>query len=103
MTQPSIACPRCGKTSYHLADVAVGYCGRCHWWTSDPAGVLNQAWVIAQVEQQGAIAPLEHGPVPQPGRPVLDLLDHGDPPAGGVLFWFVAVLLIVTVIVAAVR
>lgn len=32
----SITCPRCGATSYHPKDVEYGYCGRCHWWTSDP-------------------------------------------------------------------
>lgn len=32
----SITCPRCGAKSYHPEDVRQGYCGRCHWWTSDP-------------------------------------------------------------------
>jgi ribosomal protein L37E len=32
----SITCPRCGMTSYHPRDVEEGYCGNCHWWTSDP-------------------------------------------------------------------
>lgn len=31
--QPSITCPRCGKTSYHPDDVKQGYCGNCHDWT----------------------------------------------------------------------
>jgi ribosomal protein L37E len=35
-TQPSITCPECGRTSYHPDDIAQGYCGHCHWWTSDP-------------------------------------------------------------------
>lgn len=35
-TQPSITCPRCGATSYNPGDIANTYCGRCHWWTSDP-------------------------------------------------------------------
>lgn len=34
--QPSITCPRCGRTSYHPEDIKQGYCGACHWWTSDP-------------------------------------------------------------------
>lgn len=38
--QPSINCPRCGMTSYHPNDIEAGYCGKCHWWTSDP--VLGQ-------------------------------------------------------------
>lgn len=33
--QPSITCPRCGRTSYHPEDIRQGYCGACHWWTSD--------------------------------------------------------------------
>lgn len=30
----SITCPRCGRISYHPEDVAQGYCGACHAWTS---------------------------------------------------------------------
>lgn len=29
-------CPRCGRTSYHPADVEAGYCGACHAWTGRP-------------------------------------------------------------------
>jgi hypothetical protein len=32
--QPSITCPRCGRTSYHPDDIAAGYCGACHDFTS---------------------------------------------------------------------
>jgi ribosomal protein L37E len=32
---PSITCPRCGATSYHPADIAHGYCGRCHAFAED--------------------------------------------------------------------
>ena len=28
--QPSITCPRCGRTSYHPKDIQTGYCGACH-------------------------------------------------------------------------
>lgn len=31
---PGITCPECGRTSYHPQDVAEGYCGHCHKWTS---------------------------------------------------------------------
>jgi hypothetical protein len=31
----SFTCPRCGRTSHHPTDVAEGYCGACHDWTSD--------------------------------------------------------------------
>lgn len=34
--QPSITCPVCAMTSYHPEDIRQGYCGNCHWWTSDP-------------------------------------------------------------------
>ena len=59
VTQPSITCPRCGKTSYNPNDIAQGYCGGsgCHWWTSDP--VLGAPEVIAQAEADGAIQPLD--------------------------------------------
>lgn len=49
----SITCPRCGATSYHPEDIAQGYCGRCHWWTSDP--LLGAPWVIAELEREGKI------------------------------------------------
>ena len=32
--EASITCPRCGRTSYHPRDIAEGYCGACHDWTS---------------------------------------------------------------------
>ncbi len=35
--QASITCPVCGRTSHHPTDVAEGYCGACHDWTSPPA------------------------------------------------------------------
>lgn len=34
-TAPSITCPRCERTSWNPNDIAAGYCGACHWWTSD--------------------------------------------------------------------
>lgn len=54
--QPSITCPRCSRTSYHPEDIKQGYCGFCHWWTSDSQ--LGQPGVIAQAESEGAIMPL---------------------------------------------
>lgn len=39
MTAPSFTCPRCGAVSYHPNDIREGYCGRCHDWTGDPAGL----------------------------------------------------------------
>lgn len=54
-TNDAITCPRCNRTSYHPQDIKHGYCGRCHWWTSDPAGVLNRPDVLAQAEAQGVL------------------------------------------------
>lgn len=54
--QPSITCPRCGATSYNPNDAEQGYCGRCHWWTSD--ATLGAPEVIAQAERDGAINPV---------------------------------------------
>jgi len=31
----SITCPKCNQTSFNQQDVEYGYCGHCHWWTSD--------------------------------------------------------------------
>lgn len=53
---PSITCPRCTRTSHHPGDVANGYCGHCHWWTSDPQ--LGAPDVIAEAEKQGVIDPV---------------------------------------------
>lgn len=33
----SITCPVCHMTSHNPNDIAEGYCGHCHRWTSDPA------------------------------------------------------------------
>lgn len=33
-TPPSITCPVCRRTSYHPNDIAQGFCGYCHDWTS---------------------------------------------------------------------
>jgi hypothetical protein len=34
--RPHITCPQCRRTSWDHYDVREGYCGNCHWWTSDP-------------------------------------------------------------------
>ena len=34
MSAESITCPKCKKTSYNPNDIAHGYCGFCHDWTS---------------------------------------------------------------------
>lgn len=33
-----IECPKCGRVSHHPTDVAEGYCGNCHDWTSPRPG-----------------------------------------------------------------
>lgn len=54
--QPSITCPRCGATSYHPEDIKQGYCGRCHWWTSDPdLGKVNPETM--ELDEHGFIIP----------------------------------------------
>lgn len=30
MSEPSITCPNCGRTSYHPEDIKQKYCGACH-------------------------------------------------------------------------
>jgi hypothetical protein len=30
----SVTCPECGAVSYNFHDIAEGYCGNCHDWTS---------------------------------------------------------------------
>lgn len=32
---PSITCPCCQSVTSRPDNIANGYCGRCHWWTSD--------------------------------------------------------------------
>ena len=56
MMTDSITCPRCGAKSYHPEDIRQGYCGRCHWWTSDPQ--------LGQIEP-----PSEYEPVDEHYRP----------------------------------
>jgi hypothetical protein len=62
----SITCPECGRTSPNPDDVAQGYCGVCHWWTSDEvlgparraelAAVVDSARAAALVAEQEAAA-----------------------------------------------
>ena len=60
-TAPTITCPRCAMVSPDPDDIAAGYCGNCHDWTSPPllrggssAGGLMQladpAWAESQHE-----------------------------------------------------
>lgn len=58
--QPSITCPRCGRTSYHPGDIENSYCGYCHWPTSDR--FLGAPEAIEMAEAQGAITPLRQAP-----------------------------------------
>ena len=34
-SEPSITCPRCGRTSYNPNDIREGSCGHCHDWTKE--------------------------------------------------------------------
>jgi ribosomal protein L37E len=58
---PSITCPRCGATSYHPEDIALGYCGRCHDYTSDPTLAQLRKWVDRGRAAQQAINALGAG------------------------------------------
>jgi hypothetical protein len=52
VTQPSITCPQCHKTSYNPNDVREGFCGYCHAWTSDP--LLDHPRIQQQQELRDA-------------------------------------------------
>lgn len=56
MTEQSITCPRCGRTSFNANDIRALYCGFCHWWTSDPQ--LGAPDVIATLEFEGKLPKL---------------------------------------------
>jgi hypothetical protein len=43
---PSFTCPVCSAVSYHPADVAEGYCGRCRTWTFGAAPAARD-WALA--------------------------------------------------------
>jgi protein-arginine kinase activator protein McsA len=51
MTDESITCPECGMTSYNPNDVAEGYCGNCHAFTSTTAMTPIIAAVKSIVEE----------------------------------------------------
>lgn len=53
MASASITCPECLRTSYHPKDIDEGYCGFCHAWTSDPAGIVMQL-LLDEPEDQSA-------------------------------------------------
>lgn len=62
----SITCPDCGSVSFNPNDVEQGYCGRCHWWTSDPT--------------LGAVRPetdLNHADAHATGRRLADIMNSG--------------------------
>ena len=35
----SFMCPKCGRVSHHPEDAREGYCGHCHEWTGELAGL----------------------------------------------------------------
>jgi hypothetical protein len=63
MSQPSITCPKCHRTSYNANDIRTGYCGMCHDFTSNPDRVpvpsacptchelLDSATVVSEKER----------------------------------------------------
>lgn len=55
MTAESITCPECHRTSWNPNDVKEGYCGNCHWWTSDPLLAPHFAEVKEKAERAAAM------------------------------------------------
>lgn len=47
---PSITCPNCDRESSHPEDVAQGYCGNCHQWTSPPYGAHDDQGQVQQLD-----------------------------------------------------
>jgi ribosomal protein L37E len=54
--QQSITCPECGMTSYHPMDIKMGYCGKCHKFTS---AVLIRPEHFTGEEKEGSAMPGE--------------------------------------------
>lgn len=50
---PSFTCPVCGMTSPHPDDVANGYCGNCHAFTGELAGLPTDARTWTTVDKAG--------------------------------------------------
>lgn len=42
-----ITCPDCGRSSPNANDIAQGYCGACHWWTSDSVAGWSRRRMLA--------------------------------------------------------
>lgn len=53
----SITCPCCQLTSRHPDDARNGYCGRCHWWTSDPELAPYHFALPCEHRGQGVVVP----------------------------------------------
>jgi ribosomal protein L37E len=51
--QPSITCPRCGRTSYHPEDIRWGYCGSCHSYTGGERTESTDTAEASYVEEKG--------------------------------------------------
>jgi RNase P subunit RPR2 len=49
MPQLSITCPQCGATSTHPTDIADGYCGRCHEFTTRRPSTLAAQVLAAAI------------------------------------------------------
>lgn len=57
-----ITCPACGRPTYNSHDIREGYCGRCNWWTHDPAmlAAWQRRWpekaAVAAAHREGLLA-----------------------------------------------
>lgn len=63
---PSITCPKCGRTSYHIDDIRHRYCGNCHeyhdalveWIDREPRVPLMPGPVIVALETPPRLKPM---------------------------------------------
>lgn len=59
MTEPSITCPVCERTSHYPNDVTQGYCAACHDWTGAVRALINPfapaeiEWAVLHRDRQG--------------------------------------------------
>lgn len=66
-----ITCPVCRRVSYQPGDISEGYCGNCHWFTSDP--VLLMPWLDEREEKRakGSVESSARDDHADGGRPAL--------------------------------
>lgn len=58
--EPSITCPKCFLTSYSTSDIAEGYCGNCHDWTTPVPPVIQVHTAQEVVDELRKELPAKH-------------------------------------------